>query len=111
MTIQETRSGEAVTLSVDGDITMGDAGAHLARRVRSLAQERHGLVVLDLGRVRYVDSAGLGELIQCCVAARARGGRLELVNVTRRLHDLLVVTKLFTVFDYQHRAGDVLHEV
>jgi anti-sigma B factor antagonist len=47
----------------------------------------------------YVDSAGLGELVQCCAAVRTRGGVLKLLNVTRRLSDLLVVTKLLTVFD------------
>jgi anti-sigma B factor antagonist len=100
MTIQERRVNDVVVLRVDGDITMGEAGAtRLADKVRSLVQEGHDHLLLDLGRVRYVDSAGLGELVQCCAAVRTRGGALKLLNVTRRLSDLLVVTKLLTVFD------------
>ena len=100
MTIQERTVNDVIVLRVDGDITMGEAGAtRLADKVRSLVQEGHGHLLLDLGRVRYVDSAGLGELVQCCAAVRTRGGALKLLNVTRRLNDLLVVTKLLTVFD------------
>ena len=100
MTLQERTVGDVVVLTVDGDITMGEAGAtRLADKVRSLVQERREHILLDLGRVRYVDSAGLGELVQCCAAVRTRGGALRLLNVTRRLNDLLVLTKLLTVFD------------
>ena len=74
MKIQERTVNDVIVLSVDGDITMGEAGAtRLADKVRSLVQEGHAHLLLDLGRVRYVDSAGLGELVQCCAGAWYQG--------------------------------------
>ena len=109
MKIHERTVDSVVVLRIDGDITMGEAGAtRLADKVRSLIQEGHARVLLDLGRVRYVDSAGLGELVQCYAAVRTRGGALKLLNVTRRLSDLLVVTKLLTVFDCFEADGDAI---
>jgi anti-sigma B factor antagonist len=100
MKIHERTVGEVVILAVDGDITLGDASATgLAERVRELVRNGHDRVVLDLGRVRHVDSAGLGDLVQCCAAVRTRDGAVKLLNVARRLNDLLVVTRLLTVFD------------
>lgn len=95
------RTGETVVLILDGDITMGDTGAsQLAGRVRRLIQAGHERIVLDVGYVRYVDSAGLGELVQCSAAARTRGGTVTLVNATHRLTDLLTVTQLLAAFDF-----------
>jgi len=86
---------------LDGDLTMGDAGAcQLAGRVRRLIQAGHPRIILDVGHVRYVDSAGLGELAQCCAAARARGGSIAVLNATRRLIDLLTITHLLAAFDF-----------
>ncbi len=100
MTVEQRMSGDVVVLAIDGDITMGDVGrSRLADTVRSVVQEGHHRIALDLGRVRYVDSAGLGELVQCATAVRTRGGVLALLNVTRRLCDLLLVTKLLTAFE------------
>lgn len=64
--------------------------------------------MLDLRRVRYIDSAGVGELVQCHAAARTRGGALTLRNVTRRISDLLVVTKLLPIFDVADDDADAL---
>ena|SRR6476620_6589567 len=101
MTIRERSTGDAVVLMLDGDITMGDPGtSHLAGRVRRLIQAGHARIILDLGYVRYVDSAGLGELVQCSAAARARGGSIAVMNATRRLTDLLTINQLLGVFDF-----------
>lgn len=109
MTIEERRLGDIVVLSVAGDITMrGSAVPRLADKVRSLVQDGHLYLVLDLGRVRYVDSAGLGDLVQASAAVRSRGGEMKLLNVGRRLTDLLVVTRLLTVFDCYEQEGAAL---
>lgn len=101
MKIQEMRTGETVVLILDGDITMGDTGANqLAGRVRRLVQAGHERILLDVSHVRYVDSAGLGELVECCAAARTRGGTVTLLNATHRLTDLLTVTQLLAAFDF-----------
>jgi anti-sigma B factor antagonist len=100
MRIEERRIGNIVILTVDGDITMGEGGAtRLADKVRSLLQRGHDRIVMDLRRVRYVDSAGLGEMVHCAAAVRTRHGALKLLNVNRKLNDLLILTKLLTVFD------------
>ena len=100
MKMEQRTVDEVVVLSIVGDIAMNGAGASLlADRVRSLLQDGHDRLVLNLGRVRYVDSAGLGELVHAFSAVRNRGGAIKLLNITRRLTDLLVVTRLLTVFD------------
>ena len=100
MRMEQRTVDEVVVLSIVGDIAMNGAGASLlADRVRSLLQDGHDRLVLDLGHVRYVDSAGLGELVHAFSAVRNRGGAIKLLNITRRLTDLLVVTRLLTVFD------------
>ena len=100
MTIEQRTVGHVVVLSIMGDITMNGTGAsRVADKVRGVLEEGHNRFVLDLGRVRYVDSAGLGELVHAFSAVRSRGGGMKLLNVGKRLNDLLMVTRLLTVFD------------
>ena len=109
MKMEQRTVDEVVVLSIVGDIAMNGAGASLlADRVRSLLQDGHDRLVLDLGHVRYVDSAGLGELVHAFSAVRNRGGAIKLLNITRRLSDLLVVTRLLTVFDCFDAEADAL---
>ena len=109
MTIEQRTVGDVIVLSIMGDITMNGAGATpVADRVRSALQQGHDRCVLDLGHVRYVDSAGLGELVQAWSAVRNRGGAMKLLNVTKRLTHLLVVTKLLTVFDCFDQESEAL---
>jgi anti-sigma B factor antagonist len=107
--IEQRTVGDVVVLSILGDITMNESGAtRVAELVRSVLQAGRHRIVLDLGRVRYVDSAGLGDLMQAHAAARNRGGTMKLLNVGKRLKDLLVLAKLLTVFDcFDHEAEAV----
>ena len=100
MNIEQRTVGDVVVLSVLGDITMVESGApRLADKVRSILQEGHNHIVLDLGQVHYVDSGGLGEIVHAYGTVRNQGGALKLLNVTKRLNDLLVITRLLTIFD------------
>ena len=100
MQIEEKMSGEVAVIKVIGDITLNQGGDVLLKdKIQSLLQQGHRKLVLDLGSVSYVDSAGLGQLVQIHATTKSKGGSLRLVNVTKRLKDLLVVTKLVTVFD------------
>ena len=100
MQIEERTSGEVTVMKVTGDITLNQGGDVLLKdKVQSLLQQGQRKLVLDLGNVSYVDSAGLGQLVQIHATAKSKGGSLRLVNVTKRLKDLLVVTKLVTIFD------------
>ena len=100
MNIVERIVGDVVVLAISGDITMVDSGApRLADKVRSLLQQGYRRLVLDLAHVHYVDSGGLGELVHAYSTVRKQSGEIKLLRVTRRLNDLLVMTRLLNVFD------------
>jgi anti-sigma B factor antagonist len=100
MNIEQRTVGEVMILTVGGSITMSGADStRLADKVRSTLEQGQLKIVLDLGAVPYVDSSGLGELIAAYSAAKNRGGALKLLNVTKRLQDLLILTRLLTVFE------------
>ena len=100
MHIEERNAGDITIVTIAGDITLNKGGDVLLKdKVQSLLQQGRKRLVLDLGGVSYVDSAGLGQLVQIYATTKSNGGALKLLNVTRRLNDLLVVTKLSTVFD------------
>ncbi|MBI4886106.1 MAG: STAS domain-containing protein [Acidobacteria bacterium] len=100
MQLEQRIVGGVAIVKVTGDITLNKGGDVLLKdKVQSLLQQGHKNLLVDLGGVSYVDSAGLGELVQAFVTTKNRGGSLRLLSVTKRLRDLLVVTKLLTVFD------------
>ena len=100
MHIAERNVGEVVVVDVSGKVTLGDGGdAMLKDKMRSLVQQGHKKLLLNLGDVSYVDSAGLGEIVQSYATVNKNGGTLKLLNMTKRIKDLLSITKLLTVFD------------
>jgi anti-sigma B factor antagonist len=99
MNIEQKRIGDVVVLTVNGDITMGNNATHVADAVRRELDLERTRLLLDLGRVRYVDSTGLGVLVEGFSAAKNRGGALKLLHVTSRINTLLVITRLLTVFE------------
>lgn len=109
MQLEERIVGNVAIVKITGDITLNKGGDVLLKdKVQSLIQQGHKNLLVDLSGVSYVDSAGLGELVQAYATTKNRGGALKLVNVTKRLRDLLVVTKLLTVFDtYDSEAAAV----
>lgn len=99
MTLSERTVGNVTFLDLGGQLVMGEGAERLCDKVRSLLQQDRKLLILNLAAVPYIDSAGLGQLVESFATARNQGGALKLVNMTRRLHDLLVITKLSNVFD------------
>ena len=109
MQIEQRVSGDVTIVTINGDITLNKGGDVLLKdKVQSLIQQGHKNLLIDLSGVSYVDSAGLGELVQAYATTKNRGGALKLLNVTKRLKDLLVVTKLLTVFDTFESEADAL---
>ena len=109
MNIDQKVSGDVMVVKVNGDITLNQGGDVLLKdKIGSLLQQGHKKLVLDLGGVAYVDSAGLGQLVQIHSTARNNGGSLRIANVTKKLKDLLVVTKLVTVFDSYDSEAEAL---
>jgi anti-sigma B factor antagonist len=95
-----TREHSGIMLvDLSGRISLGDGSALLRKTVRDLLEEGRTKIILNLGDVNYIDSSGIGELVSGFTAVRNRGGELKLLNLTKKVHDLLQITKLFTVFD------------
>ena len=109
MQLEQRIVDNVAIITVTGDITLSKGGDVLLKdKVQSLLHQGYTNLLIDLSGVTYVDSAGLGELVQTYVTAKNRGGRLRLLNPTKRLKDLLVVTKLLTVFEsYDNEAAAV----
>ena len=109
MQIQQRQAGDVTIVSVTGDITLNKGGDVLLKdKINSLLQQGNKKLLLDLGGVSYVDSSGLGQLVQVYTTTANNGGTLKLLNVGKRLSDLLVVTKLVTVFDSHDNEKDAL---
>jgi anti-sigma B factor antagonist len=108
MDIRERTVGAVVVLDITGRIVANDDSGLLKDKISSIVfQGRHD-ILLNLGEVSYIDSAGLGELVAAYTAVARAGGRVKLLNVTRRVHDLLVITKLATVFDLFENEADAI---
>jgi anti-sigma B factor antagonist len=86
-------------LDMNGPLTMGEAATSLREALRGLVAEGRGNVVLNLAQVDYIDSTGLGAMMMCYTALRRESGRLVLLNLNRRHVELLVLTKLSTIFE------------
>ena len=99
MQIAERQSGSVTVIDLSGKITLGEDGTLLKDKLHSLLHQGKKSVLLNLGQVTYVDSAGLGALVSAYTTVTREGGSLKLVNITKKLQDLLSITKLLTVFD------------
>jgi anti-sigma B factor antagonist len=88
-----------VILDVNGRITLGDETERLRDTIRKLITDGKKKIVLNLEQVDFIDSSGVGELVSSFTAVRNAGGDLKLLNLSKKVHDILNVTKLYTVFD------------
>ena len=92
-------AGEVTVVDLSGRITLGEGSALLRKTVRGLLEEQRTRILLNLADVDYIDSSGIGELVSGYTAVKNRGGELKLLQLTKKVRDLLQITKLFTVFD------------
>src|SRR5207237_5436686 len=108
MTIQERAVGAVQILDLNGKLVLGDGDVLLKDKVHSLVFQGHKQIVLNLGGVSYMDSSGLGALVASSVTAKSNGGQIKLVNLTKRLQDLLSIAKLLTVFESYDSEAEAL---
>jgi anti-sigma B factor antagonist len=95
-----TRQVDGVDIvDCSGRITLGEGSVILRDTVKDLLGKGHKKILLNLGEVNYIDSSGIGELVSAYTTAKNQGGELKLLNLTKKVHDLLQITKLYTVFD------------
>ena len=97
--IEERHIGRVTVLDIVGKLTMDQAAMHLKDKVNSLISQERTQIVLNLEKVPYIDSGGLGQLVASYGSVMRAGGALKLVNVVSRNHDLLSITRLVTVFE------------
>jgi anti-sigma B factor antagonist len=86
-------------VDMSGRITLGEGSVVLRDTIRDLVGKGQKNILLNLGDVTYIDSSGIGELVSAFTAVRREGGELKLLKLTKKVHDLLQITKLYTVFD------------
>jgi anti-sigma B factor antagonist len=108
MQIDQRAVGDVVVLDLKGRITMGEGDELLKDKVNSLVNQGHRKIVLNLAEVPYVDSAGLGEIVRTYTTVSRQGGSLKLLNLTKRITDLLSITKLLTVFETFDSENDAV---
>jgi anti-sigma B factor antagonist len=95
-----TRQVDGITiLDLSGRITLGEGSVTLRDSVRDLLAKGSKNILLNMGNITYIDSSGIGELVSAFTSVRNAGGELKLLNLTKKVHDLLQITKLYTVFD------------
>ena len=100
MNLSEREIGDVTIIDVSGKVTLGEGGdAMLTDKLRSIVQQGKKKLLLNLAEVTYVDSAGLGAIVHAYATVTNQGGKLKLLNVTKRIKDLLSITKLLMVFD------------
>jgi anti-sigma B factor antagonist len=99
MLIEERIVGDVTILDLKGKMTLGEGDELLKDKVNSLIHQGQKKLLLNLEGVPYIDSAGLGEIVRTYTTVSRQSGSLKLVNLTKRINDLLAITKLTTVFE------------
>ena len=99
MTTSTRQVGGVTIVDISGRIVLGEESAALRVLVCDLLSKGHKKILLNLGDVNYIDSSGLGHLVSAFTSVRKQEGELKLLNLTNKVHDVMQITKLYTVFD------------
>ncbi|HEY7184906.1 MAG TPA: STAS domain-containing protein [Vicinamibacterales bacterium] len=108
MQIEERSAGDVIILDLKGKMTLGEGDEALKDKINSLVLQGHKKLVLNLADVPYIDSAGLGEIVRTFTTVSRQGGSLKLLSLTKRITDLLAITKLLTVFETHDNEADAI---
>jgi anti-sigma B factor antagonist len=108
MQIEERVVNNVTILDLKGKITLGEGDEALKDKINSLIQQDRKRILLNLAEVPYIDSAGLGEIVRTYTTVSRQGGSLKLLNLTKRITDLLSITKLLTVFETFDSENDAV---
>ena len=108
LNIRQRQAGDVVILDLNGEVRIGDSATALRGAIRGLIAGGNKKILLNLAGVKYIDSSGIGELIANYTTVGRGGGQLKLLNLTEKVQDLLVITKLLTVFDVYEEESEAL---
>ena len=100
--------GNVSVIDVAGRITLGEGAAALRETLRDMVAKNQNKILLNLGDVTYIDSSGIGELVSAYTTVANTGGQLKLLNLNKRVKDLLQITKLYTVFEVKEDEADAI---
>ena len=106
--LKERQAGDVTILDMSGEVRIGEGSVALRDSIRKLADAGKNKVLLNLAGVKYMDSSGVGELIANFTTIRRQGGQLKLLNLTDKIQNILVITKLLTVFDSYDNEAEAL---
>ena len=106
--VKERQAGDVTILDLSGEVRIGEGSISLRDSIRKLADQGKKNVLLNLRGVKYIDSTGIGELIANYTTISRQGGQLKLLNLTDKIQNLLVITKLLTVFDAYDNEAEAL---
>ena len=106
--VKERQAGDVTILDLSGDVRIGEGAVALRDSIRNLADQGKTKLLLNLAGVKYMDSTGVGELIANYTTFTRQGGQLKLLSLTDRIQNLLVITKLLTVFDSYDNEAEAL---
>lgn len=106
--MKQRQAGDVSILDLSGSIRMGDGAIALRNAIRGLIEQGNKKILLNLAAVKNVDSSGIGELIASYTTLSRDGGQLKLLSLTEKIRDLLVITKLLTVFDSFEAEAEAL---
>ncbi len=106
--LNERQAGDVTILDMSGSVRMGEGAVTLRNSIRGLNDEGKRKILLNLAGVKNIDSSGIGELIANYTTIRREGGQLKLLNLTEKIQNLLVITKLLTVFDSYDNEAEAL---
>lgn len=102
------QTGSVIIVDLSGQIKLGEGTSILRDTVKDLLGKGQKKILLNLGDVNYIDSIGVGELVSAFTSVRNQGGELKLLHLTKKVHDVLQITKLYTVFDVRdNEAGAI----
>ena len=108
MMLNQRRLDDVVILDASGRITIGEGTIMLREHIRKALEAGDRKFLLNLSDIGYIDSSGLGELVSSFTTVRNLGGQFKLLNLTKRVHDLLQITKLLTVFEAYNSEAEAL---
>lgn len=106
--IAERKAGDVTILDLWGQITIGETSEALRNEITKLADGTQKKILLHMAGVRQVDSSGLGNLVACFTSVQRKGGALKLVKLSERIQDIMLMTKLLTVFDVYDSEEEAL---
>jgi len=99
MKISRREIGEITILDLQGEILIGEGDVELRRAVQELMEQGKTKILINLAKVPYIDSAGIGELVHCHTTVVKRGGQIKLLNLTKKIREIFTITRLSTVLD------------